>query len=193
MQQTLMTPWSSFAGACRAALKTLEDVDTVATIVLYCGTPAPLVWALAQLDALFEPGLYVAGMVAVAAYRNVALPLLVAAAALGPLAFKSAARRVRPCDDIHWEKRGVAKHASFSGSDVWSFPSGHAAGLTVLACALLRHADATGLDVPRTTINVMWAAGGLARAVLGVHWAGDVVVGWGWGSLLWGLFGHWVV
>ncbi|MEC7468687.1 MAG: phosphatase PAP2 family protein, partial [Pseudomonadota bacterium] len=83
-----------------------------------------------------------------------------------------------------------SKHQPFHGSDKWSFPSGHAAGLTVLVLALLKHADNTGLELPRFTVKAMWCAGGLARAVLGVHWVGDVVAGWVWGWLVWSCFGR---
>lgn len=66
-----------------------------------------------------------------------------------------------------------------------SMPSGHAAYAAALAAtAWLAVANSRHRALWRTTAVVLAVAAGIARMVLGVHWAGDVLAGWAVGGVL---------
>ncbi|HCU50327.1 MAG TPA: hypothetical protein DGG94_11100, partial [Micromonosporaceae bacterium] len=137
-------------------------IQDVAQVVTHAGDP-PLLAALCLIVVIalirwrrWDEATFVVGAVAAGAlFRWAVLPIIA---------------RVRP-DTSYAENLG------------WAYPSGHALYSFTAAVVLLYLA----LPLQRTRVETMalfalvllWpAAVGVSRAVLGAHWAGDVLGGW---------------
>jgi len=164
------------------------DLDSIFTILLY-HLPPPLIPIFNHLDHASLPILITAACILLTSFREWKVPLKLGLALWGPLFIKWVVQRHRPFHDMGWAPRRPAK--AFKGPDVYSFPSGHSAAITVLFLEAWKAWGVRGpppafegSNFPVWPCSVLWLLMTVARTVLGVHWLGDVVGGWLLGFLI---------
>lgn len=154
------------------------DLDSVFTILLY-HIPSQLIPIFDHLDYASLPILISSAFILLTSFHEWKVPVKLGLALFGPLFIKWCSQRPRPFHDMGWEPRRPAN--AFKGPDIYSFPSGHSAAITVL---FLEAWKLWGCNFPVWSCTVLWLLMTVARVVLGVHWFGDVVGGWFLGFLI---------